>query len=59
LYPLSRVPVAWIERWLGVGPIRVTGDNVVEEFLGFFEEVFPQFRENMLKSLDYIKEGVI
>ena len=58
LYPLSRVPVAWIERWLGVGPIRVPGDNVVEEFLGFFEEVFPQFRENMLKSLDYIQRVI-
>lgn len=60
LYPLSRVPVAWIERWLGVGPIRVTEDDVIEEFIGFFEEVLPQFRENMLKSLDYIREcGVI
>ncbi|MEM4525473.1 MAG: hypothetical protein QXH54_03825 [Methanothermobacter sp.] len=56
LYPLSKVPVAWIERWLGVGPIKVTRDAVVREFIGFFEEVFPQFRENMLKSLNYIRD---
>ncbi|MGB9845415.1 hypothetical protein [Methanothermobacter tenebrarum] len=55
LYPLSKVPVAWIERWLGVGPIKVTRDDVVQEFIGFFEEVLPQFRENMLKSLEYIR----
>lgn len=60
MYPLSRVPVAWIERWLRTGPIKITGDDVIEEFIGFFEEILPEFRENMLKSLNYIREkGII
>ncbi|MDI6881228.1 MAG: hypothetical protein QMC86_00110 [Methanothermobacter sp.] len=60
LYPLSRVPVAWIERWLRTGSIKITGDDVIEEFIGFFEEILPEFRENMLKSLNYIREkGII
>jgi len=58
LYPLLRVPVAWIERWLGI-KIKIK-DDLVQEFIGFFDEIFPQFRENMLKSLSYIQErGVI
>jgi len=54
LYPLLRVPVAWIESWLGI-KIKIK-DDLVQEFIGFFDEIFPQFRENMLKSLDYIQE---
>ncbi|HOL69774.1 MAG TPA: hypothetical protein PLO64_07590 [Methanothermobacter sp.] len=53
LYPLLRVPVAWIERWLGT-EIKIK-DDLIQEFIGFFDEIFPQFRENMLKSIGYIQ----
>ena len=56
IYPLSTVPAAWIESWLGT-EITITTNPTVAEFMEFFNENVPQFRDKMRKSLEFIGEN--
>jgi len=56
IYPLSTVPAAWIESWLGT-EITITTNPTVTEFMEFFNENVPQFRDKMRKSLEFIGEN--
>ncbi len=60
IYPLINVPLDWVNSFLEMDGKKIVesknNDELATSFMGFLEDVAPQYRENVLKAYEYIEK---
>jgi hypothetical protein len=63
IYPLINIPKDWLNSFLEFENLKIIknkkdSDEVAESFMEFLSDIAPQFKDNVLKSEEYIEKNL-